>query len=61
MLGVLILFNILFDVFITGHRHLQLDLDMMEKREKLLAIYGSIPPGVWEEMDLQLLRKPTKL
>ena len=23
----------------TGHRHLQLELGMMEKREKLLAIY----------------------
>ena len=33
---------------------------MMEKREKLLAIYGAIPPRVWEEMALQLLRNPPK-
>ena len=60
MWGVLILFNRLSYFFITGHRHLQIDLDMMEKREKLLAIYGAIPPRVWEEMALQNLRKYTK-
>ena len=55
MWGVLRLFNRLFDGFITGHRHLQLDLDKMTKREKLLAIYDAIPPRVWEEMALQIL------
>ena len=38
-----------------GHRHMQLYLGMMEKREKLLAIYDAIPPRVWEELDFQLL------
>ena len=36
----------------TGHIHLQLDLGMLEKREKLLAIYDVISPRVWAEMDL---------
>ena len=57
MLGI---FNILSDFFITGHRHFQLDLGMMEKREKLLAIYDAIPPGVWKEMALQVLLDPPK-
>ena len=61
MWGVLILFNRIFDGFITGYRHLQINLDMMEKREKLLAIYGAIPPRVWVEMDLQLICDHTKL
>ena len=60
MWGDLILLNRLSNGVITGHRHMQLDLDMMEKRAKLLAIYGAIPPRVWEEMALQLLRKPPK-
>ena len=60
MWGVLTLFNRLFGGFITGHRHLQLDLDIMAKREKLLAIYGAIPPRVWAEMALQLLSNPPK-
>ena len=42
----------------TGHRHLQLDLDMMAKMIKLLAIYDAIPPRVWAEMALQILRDP---
>ena len=58
MCGVLRIFNKLFDGFITGHRHPQLDLDMMAKREKLLAIYGAIPHSMWEEMALQLLSNP---
>ena len=44
----------------TGHKHIQLELGMMAKREKLLAIYDVIPPKVWEEMDLQILLEPTK-
>ena len=39
----------------TGHIHVQLDFGMMEKGEKLLAIYDAIPPMVWAEMALQLL------
>ena len=39
----------------TGHGHLQLELGMMEKRAKLLAIYDAIPPRVWAEMALQIL------
>ena len=41
-----------------GHRHLQLNLGMMAKREKLLAIYDAIPLRVWVEMALQLLCNP---
>ena len=41
--------------FMTAHRHIHLGLSMMEKREKLLAIYDAIPPRVWEEMALQIL------
>ena len=52
MWGLLGLFNGLSDSFMKGHRHLQLDLDMMEKRVKLLAIYDAFPPRVWEEMAL---------
>ena len=55
MWGVLLLFNIIYYGFMTGPIHIQLDLGMMEKREKLLAIYDAIPPRVWEEMALQLL------
>ena len=44
----------------TGHRHMQLKLGMMAKRENLLAIYDAIPPRVMEEMDLQLLFDPPK-
>ena len=55
MWGVIGLFYFLFDMFIRGHRHLQLDLGMMEKREKLLAIYDAIPPRLWVEMALQIL------
>ena len=29
----------------TNHRHLQLDMGMMAKRVKLLAIYDAIPLG----------------
>ena len=45
MWGVLGLLNFLFDSFMTGHRHLQLYLGMMEKGAKLLAIYDAIPLG----------------
>ena len=44
----------------TVHIHLQLELGMMEKRAKLLAIYDAIPPKVWEEMALQILFHPPK-
>ena len=44
----------------TGHIHIKLELGIMEKREKLLAIYDAIPPRVWAEMALQLLIKPPK-
>ena len=43
----------------TGHIHMQLELGMMEKREKLLAIYDAIPPRVWAQMALQLLCNPS--
>ena len=33
---------------------MQLNLDMMEKREKLLAISGAISPRVWEVLALYL-------
>ena len=46
MWGVLELFNGLSDSFMTGHKHLLLDLGMMAKRVKLLAIYDAIPPRV---------------
>ena len=39
---------------------MQLELGMMAKREKLLAIYDAIPPMVWAEMDLQILLEPHK-
>ena len=39
----------------TVHEHLQLNMGMMEKRVKLLAIYDAIPHRVWEEVALQLL------
>ena len=52
MWGVLGLFNGLSDSFMTSHRHLQLNLGMMVKRVKLLAIYDAIPPRVWAEMAL---------
>ena len=61
MWGVLIILNILSYGFITGHIHLQLDLDVMAKMVKLLAIYGAIPPRVWAEKDLQILIKPSKI
>ena len=61
MWGVLRILNKLSCCFITCHRHLQLDLDTMEKREKLLAIYGAILPRVWEEMAPQLIRNPPKI
>ena len=61
MWGVLGIFNRLYDVFMIGHIHLQLDLGMLEKREKLLAIYDVIPPRVWEEMARQILSNPTKV
>ena len=60
MWGVLELFNGLSDSFMTGHGHLQLNLGMMEKREKLLANYDAIPPRVWAEMTLQILFEPEK-
>ena len=60
MWGVLRIFNSLSGGFIIGHIILQLDLDIMAKREKLLAIYGAIPHRVWEEMALQLLRNTPK-
>ena len=44
-----------------GNIHLQLELVMMEKRTKLLAIYGAIPSRVWAEMALQLLCDPPNL
>ena len=43
-----------------GHRHLKLELGMMAKREKILAIYDTIPLRVVEEMTLQLLFDPPK-
>ena len=61
MWGVLGLFNGLSDIFMTVHRHMQLNLDMMTKRVKLLAIYDAIPTRVWEEMPLQLLCNPPNL
>ena len=36
----------------TIHRHLQIELGLMEKMEKILAIYDAIPPRVWAEMAL---------
>ena len=61
MWGVLGILNGIYDIFMVDHRHLQLDLGMMEKRVKLLAIYDTIPPRVWAEMALQLLCNPPKL
>ena len=61
MWGVLVLLNILYYGFTTGRIHMQLDLGMMEKRVKLLAIYDAIPPRVWEKMALQILFKPPNL
>ena len=60
MWGVLGILNRISDGFMKGHRHMQLNFGMMEKREKLLAIYDAIPPTVWAEMDLQLLFNSTK-
>ena len=60
MWGVLGILNLLSYIFMTGHIHIQLYLGMMEKREKLLAIYDAIPPRVMEEMALQLLFDPQK-
>ena len=61
MWGVLVILNILYYGFIIGHIHLQIELGMMEKREKLLAIYDAIPPRVWEERALQILCNHPKL
>ena len=60
MLEVLGLLNGIYGIFMIFHRHLELELVMMGKREKLLAIYDAIPPRVWAEMDLQLLFDPPK-
>ena len=60
MCGLLGLLNCLYGIFIIFHRHMQLELGMMEKRKKLLAIYDAIPPRVWEEMALQILFNPPK-
>ena len=48
--GIIMIFNI----------HLQLELFIMGKRAKLLAIYDAIPHRVMEEMALQLLFDPPK-
>ena len=58
MWGVLGIFNLLSYIFITGDIHMQINLYMIAKREKLLEIYDAIPPRVWVEMALQLLCKP---
>ena len=60
VLGILGIFNLLSYIFIIGHIHMQIYLGIMEKREKLLAIYDAIPPRVWAEMALQLLSNPPK-
>ena len=60
MWGVLVILNSLYYIFMIGHIHMQLDFGMMEKREKLLAIYDAISPRVWAEMALQLLFEPHK-
>ena len=44
--GVLGLLNGLYDNFITGHIHLQLNLVTLEKMVKLLVICDAIPPRV---------------
>ena len=61
MWGVLVILNGLSHIFMTFHRHLQLDLGMMEKRVKLLAIYDAIPSSVWVETALQILLNPHKI
>ena len=58
--GVLILLNLIYYSFITGHIHFQLELGMMEKRAKLLAFFDAIPPRVWVEMAPQILRNHQK-
>ena len=60
MLEVLGIFKGIYGIFMIFHRNLELELVMMEKREKLLAIYDAIPPRVMEEMALQLLFDPPK-
>ena len=60
MLEVLVLLKGIYGIFMIFHRHIELELVMMGKREKLLAIYDAIPPRVMEEMALQLLFDPPK-
>ena len=60
MLEVLILLKGIYGIFMIFHIHIELELVMMGKREKLLAIYDAIPPRVMEEMALQLLFDPPK-
>ena len=60
ILEVLGLLKGIYGIIMIFHIHLQLELVIMGKREKLLAIYDAIPHRVMEEMALQLLFDPPK-